>query len=728
MNTVQRRWIWAAAIAICGSVLAFIPTSYHRTVSIGTDTYEAHRIFLGERTLSYQVPIQPKTNGIAFIIVTTRKKEAVPIQLSFFTSSKEHLFDSIIPANALQDDTFAWATFPHTLTTSDNQIVVELKAPTATSQSPLGLRLDLETQQPALQVSQQVPVWKYIKLWSQDNKSLATYLRRMGTVTLSITAVLLALQYGFKSPKRRMVIGCAILFIVAILLRLPTLQEVKGVFGGDAFNYFFKASAWIQGYDPFAADPRKGPIYSLLILPGLLTPDPLLWGKLTTITASAATAVIAALLLAALSVPTVIALAGGLLLAVNRQLWWESVHSLANITFGALILYSLFLYIRSRPKKGEGYALGLTGALIALTRFEGILVPAILLPSYWASSRFNLKILKQLLVPLCILLAIPFLTWPFTGQVGIRTWSDIESDGGLSLAHSIDDFKENLKLYRLFIGRAWVLTTAVGPQTQAFVLGLGTLAVLAVIRARFKDKFKITQPYIGVVVLGTLLVLTVLNSGEIARQRSLIFTYLTGIGAGYLLTYKWKFGWPLLLIFISQSFAITWILPKERYYIHLLPIMGITLMVGLFFVAGWHKEMKKNIILILLSACIVSTVYWSSEHDLHGLIDKYNEQAQENTIQLDVARILRPLPGSVAAAGDYLPLRLYLTDTRLKTARAASVEDTVAWLTQKNVSYVVDFDFDPIFAESISTYPDKFELMHSLKANGYKANIYKLRP
>ena len=725
---LQRRWIGIAALAIAIGAL-FLPTTYSRILSQGTDTFESHRIFFGTREVSHEISIGPQTNGLGFILVNLKKKEPAPVEVTIFSTNGETLGRATIAVPDIQDDTFAWARLRSAITVPGNKVVVGLAAPKANATSPLGIRFDSITGQPALGVARQVPLWQFLQFWAQDNQNLVSHVRRLLSLALAVTTGLLGLHYGVRLEKNRLIIGCAVILLVAVAIRLPTLIEVKGVFGGDAFNYFLKSSAWIEGKDPFAADPRKGPLYALAVMPGLLTPDPLIWGKLATTTAAATASALLVILLATLTVPLPMALAGGLLLAVSRQMWWESVHSLANITFTALMVASLLVYVRAKPKKGEGYALGVVGALLTLTRYEGVLVPAILMPSFWIYARFHLKTLRQMILPFCIIMAIPFLFWPLSGEVGVRTWSDIESDGGLFLAHSFDDFQNNLKQYRLFIGRAWVLTATAGPQAAAVVVGSITSILFFLCGRRQPKALPSLQLVFGGLLFSAILAVVVANSADATKQLSLLFTYITGIGMGYLLISKPRIGVAWLLIFISQSLLVTWILPKDRYFIQLLPLMAVCIILGLFQAAGWHTAMKRNSLTLLLCSLLVSIVFWHSKHDINGLIDKYNEKAQETTVMLDVGRQLRPQPGNVAAAGDFLPMRVYLTDARLKVPHhIRQGQDVMAWLESEAIAYVVEFNFEPLFTPTVEAHGNRFELFRNMQANGYKASIYKLRP
>ncbi|MBI3255912.1 MAG: hypothetical protein HYZ63_02990 [Candidatus Andersenbacteria bacterium] len=711
MNTLQHRWIWGVAASIALGALLFVPTTYREEIRQGTDTYSAHKQIAGAKVVKTEILAPAKFKGAGFVLVNMKKVSGGPVEVSYFNSDRQAVGKSVIPPEKIKDDTFAWADIP-AVTLPDNKVTIEIKAPQAAAQNPIGLRFDLDTSEPSLGISRQVPAWQQLPLWIGNNKDLARHIGRLLVGTLGLTVFLLGLQYLIKKEKTRLLIGIIAVTLIAIGIRIPLLQEVESVFGGDAFNYLFKAMAWVNGYDPLFADARKGPIYALALIPGLLMPDPLLWGKVVNIASAATASVLVAGILALLSAPAAIAIAGGLLVAVSRQLWWESVHSLGNVPFTALMLASIFFFIKAQKKKGA-YGLGLLSALTSLTRYEGIVAAAVLMPAVWLYKKFNLQILKQLLIPFLLLLAIPMLMWAVTGQLGIRTWSDIEGDAGLGLARSIDDFKENVKLYRLWVGRSWVFTPYVGHQAAAVGWGVATAVAIAAIKRWHKKLFPAAQATLPAII--TVLVATIVlrDSGDVLKHLSLVFTYVAGIGVGYGLIYFPRTAVPVLLIFISQSIIITAILPKDRYYIHLLPLLGLAVVSGIWAIGGnlpaGKKNFKHSLLPIVLASLLISIVYLDSQHAIGGLVEEYNQQSQETTVLLQAARHLRGQSGILAAASDYLPFRAYLTDARLKNFRDEKTPgQVISWLTENNIQTVAELNSNPVFAETLQAYPNRF--------------------
>lgn len=707
MNFLQHRLVWLAAIIITLGVLLFIPTTYRKEIRPGTDSYSTHRQLTGSKVVTAELIAPANFTGAGFILVNMKKVPGGPVEVRYFDSNRQPIEQATIEVGAIKDDTFAWAYIPAT-TKTNGPINVEIQAPHATAQNPVGVRFDRKTGDVALAISEQVPAWRQVPLWARDNKDLARHIGRLVAIWSVTAIVLLGLERFVKKENMRLLIGVAVVAGVALAIRWPLLSSVESVFGGDAFNYFFKALAWVNGYDPLFADARKGPIYALALIPGLLMPDPLLWGRVLNIVSATIGSVLIVYIFALLAAPVPIAIAAGLLVAVNRQLWWESVHSLGNIPFTALLITSLYFYIKALQKRGA-YGLGLTSALVALTRYEGILVGAILMPALWLQKKFKLQTLRQLLVPFVILMSVPLVMWAVTGQLGIRTWSDIESDGGLGLAHSIDDFKENFKLYRLVIGRAWVFAPYVGKQLTACIWGIVAAGVFAAVR-RWRPGILPVLQSVGASILTIVLIGIIFrDSGDVLKQLSLVVTFVTGMGVGFGLLHFPRTAIPVILIFISQSLVITAILPKDRYYIHILPLLALAVASGVWTLYSTGKAWQRNVLPVLLISFLVSIVYVDSQHSLGGLVEEYNQQSQETTVILKAAKNLRSQPGLVAVGSDYLPLRLYLGDERFKNLHDKKTPaQLIAWLEETQAKHILEVSSNPVFEQVVNQYANRF--------------------
>lgn len=370
----------------------------------------------------------------------------------------------------------------------------------------------------ALQFVDRIPAGLQIVRYFEHRPNHLTATIRAVLIASVLTLTLIALPRN-RTVWRWMLIA---LFAFTVAIRIPTLARIDGVFGGDAFNYLSKAKAWMEGDDPFNADPRKGPFVPLVLMPVLLLDDPIAWSRFTGALAAGVAVVATALTARALGIGPRLALTAGLLAAVNRELWWESLNGLANVPYAALIALSTYSFVRRAP-----FHTALYSTLATLTRYEGLLVVAIYVPAVWLRHRLRLSTLRPLLTPL-LLLAVPLVFWPLTGGLGIRTADDIASDTGLYIAWDWGDYVSNLKRFQAYLEQLWFFD-------------------LSAPLSHFNQAIHITAI----------------------------------IGAAILVIRRPKIGIPIVLVALAQIAAVTAILPKTRYYVQLVPLFTVATIYGL---------------------------------------------------------------------------------------------------------------------------------------------------
>src|SRR3989338_7416415 len=85
-----------------------------------------------------------------------------------------------------------------------------------------------------------VPAWRSVLIWGQITRhSLWPQIWRIITGVLIAIGLLITSQLGNKHEHSRRVLTFAfvILALAALIIRMPYLRTIEGVFGGDAFNY-----------------------------------------------------------------------------------------------------------------------------------------------------------------------------------------------------------------------------------------------------------------------------------------------------------------------------------------------------------------------------------------------------------------------------------------------------------------------------------------------------------
>jgi len=509
------------------------------------------------------------------------------------------------------------------------------------------------------------------------------------------------------------------LAVLAVLLRLPTAGAIDSIFGGDAFNYVMKSRALIEGSDPFAIDPRKAPFLSLLLLPGLALVDPLVMGRAIGIVSAAIGVILIALIARRLQFPRVLALVAAALLMVNRLWWWESVHGLANIPYAVLLLGAVLAFLTAKH-----YLLSVLVGLATLTRYEGALAAATLVPSTWVLQPKWRTIWRSVL-PVVILIAIPLVLWPFTGNSGVRTSEDILADPGLYIAWDWHDYISNLHRFRHFVGQLWYLQPLVGNQLTAFVGGLIAGLIIST-RARWS---KIPRTVLAVAPLAAAGVLIgyIAYGNEGAIKLALLgLTVITGMGLGILNVQQPKRVIPLALMLCAQVLFVTAILPKHRYYLIVIPFAALFLVAGTVSLLDWKRTWHRASGLLALGA-LLGLAYANTTASLPGQISEYNDVSGPATELAMVGKYLRQHPGTVGAPryAD-LFMRVYQspkTVTLLSTENPLAPEAELQLLRDKKIDYVFSVQSGKNLI-SLETFPEAF----TLEAEVPGGKIYRVLP
>ncbi|OGY31120.1 MAG: hypothetical protein A3C02_01050 [Candidatus Andersenbacteria bacterium RIFCSPHIGHO2_02_FULL_45_11] len=683
---MQKRY-WFLIVSIMGAMLLpFLPVSYRSVVREGTDRFEAHYPLWGNRSRSFTLTPSSPITSIGLIAVNLRRSPVLaPLHVSVTQPNGGEIFSIDMPIAGDADDGFTWIRFPHAIKNTVGSVDITITAPAAQRSSAIGIRFDTDSGELALALKERVPLWEYILRWDAANPERAQKINITVIGGLLFAFLLWVIDVLLTSPSPSFVrrgswrglvwiLSLALLFLSVVIIRIPLAHSIDSAYGGDAFNYLLKSRAWIDGQDPFAADVRKAPLYSLLILPGLANIfDAVAVERWVSMLAAAGCSVLVALFLNRLGIPQTLALAGGVLLAVNRDFQFESVQGLANTTFTFFVLFAGYLFIR-----GKTYLLSIASGLALLTRYEGGIVAAILLPSSILMHRLRGQAVIRVLLPIGILALIPFVFFPLTHSLGVRTLSDIQSDDGLYLAYSLDDFASNAKALRTWFGRLWMLTP------------------------------NLDDPFIQIVSTLTVVGLAV---GSIRYARLCI---------------------PLIAMLAAHTVFITAILPKDRYYLPLIPYIAIAIIGGLYALL-YRKNKAFRIGTVLCVSFLIAFVYGDATQALSGQVSDYNEKSVGQTVLLHASQAAKKLSGVVAVAeGSDLQTRAYLPSSRVVIAPDSlrDVDSQLELLRKNNVSCIINTTENPYFTKVIAQRGDLFEeiAIFKTKWGDDTATLYRLKP
>lgn len=683
----------------------FLPTRYTNVIREGTDHYSAHHVLYGNRVRSVSAVATSPVREVGLILVNMRRSPSLaPVQVSIVSGGKEPISLTRQLAASVDDD-FIW--FAHSIEAGDD-FRVEVTAPAADSEAPVGVRFSREDGQLALAVKESIPLWEQLSRWAIVNpKRVEKGLFVLGG-GIGIALFLLCVDRLAKWRRKESVLFICLLLVWLILYtRIPLSHAVESAFGGDAFNYILKGHAWISGEDPFAADPRKAPLYSFLTAIGLIIPlDPILWARGISILASIGAVLLVVLLLIRVGVSLPIAALSGLLLAVNRDFQFESIQGLSNPLYTFWIMAAAYLFVCRKT-----YLVSVAAALAAATRFEGALVAAILVPAGWFVDRFRVSRVVRSLIPLVVIAGLPLILYPFTGASGVRSVSDLRSDEGLYIGYTWGYVLPSIKALKNIFGRLWILTEHIGNPFAWFLWGIVGGLIIQSISKYVRPKSVLTLiPCIGCMFFG--ISVLVGFDGDMKFFIGL-FSTLAGFGLGASLRAMPRISIPIVLMVFLQIVLVTAILPKNRYYLQAIPFIVLAMGVGMWALAGAGKFKKiPHIASILCMSFMTMFVWWDARASLSGQVSDYNEKSAQQTVIVRAAREVRRLPGIVGVDdGMDLVMRSYLPRQRLVffPASLSGVDAQLGLLQEKGITHIISRTENPYFTPLISKYPERFE-------------------
>lgn len=577
------------------------------------------------------------------------------------------------------------------------------------------------------------PLWRAVQVAGQITNTSAQ--KAFGALAGgAIIAALLFASSRLLRGRWTIVLPFVLLVLLSIAIRVPYTYSIEGVFGGDAFNYLSKTSALLAGEDPFAADPRKGPLFSLLLVPGFFQRDPLLWSRWVGIAAAAAAVVITPLVARRFGISWQLALLSGLLLAVNKEFIWESPNGLANTLYTALIIASVWAYVEllRSPRPRWLWLLAALLGLTALTRYEGILVAAVLLPAVWMRQRIPLKQVAKSVAITGALIAIPFTSYIWSGVSGIRTLPDIRSDGGLSLVDSAGQLEANLSRAQAFFAGLWLNFESLPPVMPPLLFGMIAAAALAAFGQSYPAQRSYTATVLAIAVLVAMTVLMMMKAS--LGPHDLIALTLLATGAGIVwMIYAGKSGaLAMLIVALLQVAIITLMLPKSRYFLPAIPFVSLALAASLQALTGKNPSRLRHALGLLIGGTAATYFFLTGSSALAVRAEKYNSNAQDTAVLVNALYYLRNSHGNVGSfATGEVPVRIYIPPQRLFLFSDSSNTGTageIAWISEHHIKYLLERDRQPYW-QSVRAHPDAFVRVHTFDSifGDSKVFVYQVK-
>ncbi|OGY37543.1 MAG: hypothetical protein A3E36_04745 [Candidatus Andersenbacteria bacterium RIFCSPHIGHO2_12_FULL_45_11b] len=588
----------------------------------------------------------------------------------------------------------------------------------------------------AFRAIERLPVWRAILVWGQVNATsmrATMFLVVQGVAGAGVLFALMSMRIK-RFASAHLVISVLAIFIIALIVRAPYVEKIQGVFGGDAFNYMSKGYALLHGGDPFAADPRKGILYSLLLIPGFLTSDPLVWSRWVGIVAAALTAGLVPLVGRRMGMPLGIALMAGVLTACSEELIWEAPSGLAMTLFTLLILFSVYAYLQIARSQRWLWVLAASAGLTMLTRFEGALVGAVLLPAAWVRYRIPWKKMIWPVVLAGLLMALPLSSLLWSGKSGIRTPQDIANDDGLFLVHSIWDEQLELNIERSyeFFTNVWVWKGENMNIAQWLGIGLASGFAVIILQYALPRRHSYLFSAIGALSAGAFLFFLAMNN-ELNKFLIVAMLYiLTGIGIVLFVKKRPVDAFAMLLAIATQIAVIIWVLPKTRYFLPTIPFLYLFLAYGIHTLIPSKKKIVQFAVMAIMAAAAIFFLV-DSRNVLDKRAEKYNNQAQDNHVMLGALRDLRASHMRIGAPDlEELDVAMYIPRSDLFVFKPSGsnnlADQELQFIKQNNMQYLFERDRKPQW-QIVREHPELFAntKTYTTKNGDSKVFVYQVR-
>lgn len=767
----MKKYAW---IYLLVAVLApLVPVNQQRTLSHGVDSYATHRVIFSDHTIDQELELQGPLTGVGAIIVDYyRKEKLVDVTVEvIIPDSGEVIESTIIPAEKIQDDRFAYASFSTSPGSQGERIKIRLSAPQTTSAAPLAVRYDPETIYPttqrfedeqvadgtyAIAVRERVPLWRFVVTNVQNNQE--QWAVASSALGISILLTLLALRVGWSSQssriKKRIQLGIIItIAILSLLVRLTAIDRMGGVSGGDPYNYLLITQNITELQNPFAGAKRL-PGYPLLLIPAFLTPsiDDQIYMETFSALAAAGSLIMLYLLIRRLGLPWPIQLFTPAIIALQKDFFWTSVRPEPYSFFTLLFLTTLVLFFSAKTWKGYlGFGIALGYA--AMTRQEGFVVAFILglvalgqaiwrIHTKQSTVKKDAKQLATMFLP-ALLLITPFLIHN-TLEFGNPIFTPYFEGERLQIVDSWPAFKDSAESTWGVLGSMWKPSwdsLERYARTDRWFIGISIATVLFAAAMHYLYKIRNTAVSASLITTGAILAITFIWTAM--TQRSVFGSLFPHAVAAimfvasipFLYYTKWK-GALVWVLLVSQILIPTWFHPFAKHYQQSYPLLALLIATALFapLYLTTRKDLQVKIIQGVFSVALlfpfIITPFFMFEHDKFAAqIDGHNASSALDSVVYRAVQFTRDLEGRVGFDQAYLPVRLYYSDTvtYFGAIEDPTDEEEEAWLEKHQPNFFVSTNANRIFHEP----PASWQEIANFKSAGkdemiFESSVYRL--
>ena len=688
---MTKRGILFVSIAIVVG-LACIPTINSRVLVKGVDTYDTHRLVFGSRIFSQEITSKDSILGIGILIVDIRgSNNLTPVTVTVKDSQGVALASGSIDPTHIIDDTFATVRFDTPVKLPGDKATIEVQAPQATLDNPIGWRFDpedynlpryengiLQTGSFAIQTIERVPAWKKIVSLAASNeeKSFRVAALIAGIISFTLLATHLSNPENNKTITRAQFAVIIIIALASFGTRLYVESSMHGVSGGDPYNYLLIAESLTKGENPFVSAKRL-PGYPLLLTPAVIWPSIDAHFYMRTVSAIAAS----------ISVFVVFLLARQLRLAWPAQLFaasslaWQADFFATSLRpepyslFGLLLLASLLLFFTAKTRR-QWLLFGIVLGYAAMVRQEGFVLAAILgaaaiirevyvLKTTGASPAY--KKVAWMFLPALVFVLRFFIS--NTIQFGNPIYTPYFEGERLQIVDSFHAFKDaSISTWSIITSMwkpSWVQQELLMPYDYG-VIPVAFLVVIAWWVAIIHKKVHLTYPPVlwGLAVLSAAAcvwagwILFTDTAAAAALAPMIIAGILLVIPALFLAKTGWA-GVLVSLVLLSQLLIATWFHPFAKHYQQSYPLIALMFAAALFHIQLPKKRtfLAYSLFPIWLIPFGLALVLLYSKIVVFS--DSHNASAALDSVLYRSARVAHTLPGPYHYNMENLPAQFY---------------------------------------------------------------------
>ena len=723
--------IIACAIILLVGLAIFYPVDQQRIINVGTDEYAAHHALYGKRIKSQVITVNGKLRGVGSILVNLRRApQLTPVKVTVYTLESVLLAEQNIPAEKITDDSFVWADFPD-LEIPGNQVRVDFTASEATQDNPAGLRFELGSpDQLALAVRERVLFWQaarqfFVQLVTVYNLGQAILWGL--TATLVVVAILIAPSVMALSRRWQMglYVSCLlIIFCLTVGVRMSISQGLKGVSGGDAYNYLSITKQITELKNPFAVEKRL-PGWPLLLVPAYLSEiDDIWWMRFLSILSAGGSAVMVALLAKKLRLPWSVQAAAPILLSWQKDFFLTSLRPEPYTFYTFLLLLALWLYL-SLEHKWAQWGLSITLGFAAMTRQEGLALAAILVLGTLAlKKQLWWKGYARLMIPLLIFV-LPFFI-NNTVTFGNPLFTSYFEGGRNQLVDSWNTFQASAATTWQVLGSLWWRTWSQEKYIELkdpFLLAGGVFALIwlfisgGTVRKRWLNQ---SWGVVGLATIAASLVATlfvmILRSvsqldGPLMEFSDAVMKLTAGVMAvsavPFLIHTRWR-GLVIGLVLGTQILIALWFHPMPKHFQQDYPLLMLMLTTALFLPLHYIQEytigqprkyripalVGSSLLHFALLAPLIITIFILQDK-ITPTIDHLNENSAVDYVIYEANQAARLMAGPHGFDRLYQISEVYFSDDTFYYRDDPSIAKQQAWIETTNIRTLVVTNLEP---------------------------------